>query len=671
MTERRGSKKNRYRLNSEHEVYSNRSRSPTLVEMDDLSSTLQSMIQRQASTMVELRKSEMTEITAVETTEDSKCDSEEQSACQAAFELGSTHVWSESDETSLPAVSPGSDFHDSIEAIREEASRVDAAIALDQLDTMRSELESLRKELSCRDSKIRGLRAIIQVKDNRLSTLQLERELYKADVGCDESDSAYSLEPQLIPTWSSSSQISMTAECSTPDSRKLPRSPQGSMGRHSIPGNRKTNRSTSAPDSSQTFIAADLKVQGNHKPQRSAGPASSQTPSADRSISDGLKEQTSVASSSLAPSLVVPSGTGSLIIRTTKQAPATRTSIDLSHQQESPPNAFRNPSSRELPRSRAIIMPTSRTASSHPPIESSQPVSRQESSAVLPMFTEMPPTAPHYPESHRWQHTIGCSHVRGSSAGMVAVPQPRQLHADTATTPHREETTYLVMSMQDDMSIASCSTSTSRSRLRHAQMQFPEDHSAAAPNHRPPRAKVTRSRSSKKNQSRDGLTFDDSGNKTCLPVPKPSRLLRPLRKKNSGSNYPGKEEDASSKDLSSIGSCKVRTDELTNLLRTSLETSEELRKRLAMVSTYYENVVEELQSNLRTNNAERGKVERNLLHQIAALKRARRNTIEESKFRRDYRAPARNELKMCKENEVEDRETSCRKLSCLHGYFGY
>lgn len=174
------------------EVHSNRRQSRIKGRMEE-SKTLRSMIQRQTSTLVALRRSERTAVTVAETTEESKGNSESHSGWHATFESGAANVWSDSDEASLRAP-PGSDLHDSIEKIREEASRVETAIALDQLDTLKNELESLRKDLTSRDSEIKGLKQTIQVKDKRLSTLQLERDLFKADAGCDESSTSRATE---------------------------------------------------------------------------------------------------------------------------------------------------------------------------------------------------------------------------------------------------------------------------------------------------------------------------------------------------------------------------------------------------------------------------------------------------------------------------------------------
>lgn len=74
-----------------------------------------------------------------------------------------------------------SDIQDSIDAIREEASRIDAVLAMDQLDTLKQELDEVRRQLHHKTSELAEKRSLLKVKDHRLATLELERDLYKAD----------------------------------------------------------------------------------------------------------------------------------------------------------------------------------------------------------------------------------------------------------------------------------------------------------------------------------------------------------------------------------------------------------------------------------------------------------------------------------------------------------
>lgn len=61
------------------------------------------------------------------------------------LELGSTYEWSDSSSLSDPSEPSSGDLHDTMEAIREEAARIDTIMALDQLDTTKQELQMQKK----------------------------------------------------------------------------------------------------------------------------------------------------------------------------------------------------------------------------------------------------------------------------------------------------------------------------------------------------------------------------------------------------------------------------------------------------------------------------------------------------------------------------------------------
>jgi hypothetical protein len=68
-----------------------------------------------------------------------------------------------------------------IESIREHASHVDAAIALDRLQTTKKELLTITNKLHNRTAEVRELKNQIRSLEAQLSTLELERDLYQAD----------------------------------------------------------------------------------------------------------------------------------------------------------------------------------------------------------------------------------------------------------------------------------------------------------------------------------------------------------------------------------------------------------------------------------------------------------------------------------------------------------
>jgi hypothetical protein len=138
---------------------------------------------------LKVRKMELNRIRGVPT-EDEKTDLVSEVSSNFGFlELGSTYAWSgsgsesaSSSSSSLLPSPPRSDFHESIEAIREEAARIDTIMALDQLDTIKQELGSVKKVLKERRLEIHELREQLSTRDDLLSTLELERDLYKAEV---------------------------------------------------------------------------------------------------------------------------------------------------------------------------------------------------------------------------------------------------------------------------------------------------------------------------------------------------------------------------------------------------------------------------------------------------------------------------------------------------------
>lgn len=130
--------------------------------------------------IIKLRRAELNNLRGLPTDEDQKTESiSETSTDFGRLELGSTYEWSESSSLSSPLEN---DVYDSIEAIREEAARIDTIMALDQLDTMKQELGSVKKILDARRMEVHDLRELVSLKDDLLCTMELERDLYKAEV---------------------------------------------------------------------------------------------------------------------------------------------------------------------------------------------------------------------------------------------------------------------------------------------------------------------------------------------------------------------------------------------------------------------------------------------------------------------------------------------------------
>lgn len=91
--------------------------------------------------------------------------------------------WSIDDEDSATDVlgQDVEEFRQSIRALQEEASRVDKLFAMDQLKSLNQELISANKKLETKDEEIQDLKKLVTAKDEQLATMELERDLYKAD----------------------------------------------------------------------------------------------------------------------------------------------------------------------------------------------------------------------------------------------------------------------------------------------------------------------------------------------------------------------------------------------------------------------------------------------------------------------------------------------------------
>ena len=139
------------------------------------------MLANHDAVIIKLRRAELNRLRGLSTSdEDHKTEAvSETSSDFGRLELGSTYEWSENSSLSSPLEG---DFYDSIEAIREEAARIDTIMALDQLDTMKQELGSVKKILEARRMEVHDLRELVSLKDDLLCTMELERDLYKAEV---------------------------------------------------------------------------------------------------------------------------------------------------------------------------------------------------------------------------------------------------------------------------------------------------------------------------------------------------------------------------------------------------------------------------------------------------------------------------------------------------------
>jgi predicted nuclease with TOPRIM domain len=157
-----------------------------LNERSEEIASLQELVRLQGDAISELRKTQAdTKSTACQSRDNAITPDDECKSYDWSFDLGSTgNMWSDDEEDS----SDRGGIRASIEAIRQEASRVDAIMALNKLDTLQQEQTSLTRAMENRTAEMDEMRALIRLKDDRLATLELERDLYKADASKLKSD---------------------------------------------------------------------------------------------------------------------------------------------------------------------------------------------------------------------------------------------------------------------------------------------------------------------------------------------------------------------------------------------------------------------------------------------------------------------------------------------------
>mmetsp|Transcript_20735 Transcript_20735/g.57302 ORF Transcript_20735/g.57302 Transcript_20735/m.57302 type:complete len:582 (-) Transcript_20735:2077-3822(-) len=536
------------------------------------SSSLRSMIERQMHTLEELRKDALGD-----DGDGSKDESNSQSTgWHETFELASGHVWSESDDddTTVPKILPDPEIHDSIEAIREEASRVDAAIALDKLDTMKDEMASLKKELNTRDFEIKGLRSMIQVKDSRLSTLELERDLYRADMtaGNEFEDESKSDEELLID-----SPQSLSKSCDDADDAEETESPK------------LRNHFKALLD--ETRRGRLLLSQSEDTPPRI------KTPNAQRL---GRKHQKSPVHTSAPGSFgIAPRSVDHWSIKSPPTAPPTTLHFRSSRSMSSSPSrqslaSYSTRSGNDVPSKKGMETHL-RSRQKHQ--EPRTPNNSMEASHIRSFTPSTAQTTP-VAEARR----LATPESRGSPYLLVRPARPSPMHLR-----------YGVPTL--DCSIAPPTTpspdapslSSRDSQREHGRPLFRMDEEDEDSAHGNSELSKTALSHLKRMESRPYPLDLDTGRKTCLPLP--TRFLR--RNKRKKASTPRQKEQGTP--------YQNHASELTQLLRTSLDTSDELRKRLAMISAYYESVVEELQHNIETNHAESQEVERELVDQIRRM----------------------------------------------------
>lgn len=153
------------------------------IEVDNQTEDSYKQLISNQEAFLQIRKAEWNRLRGIPCDDEKAQPGSEVSSNFGWLELGSTYEWSGSESSSIPSFSQNEfHVHDSIEAIREEAAKIDTIMALDQLDTIKQELGSVKKILQARRMEVHELRDQLSLRDDLLSTLELERDLYKAEV---------------------------------------------------------------------------------------------------------------------------------------------------------------------------------------------------------------------------------------------------------------------------------------------------------------------------------------------------------------------------------------------------------------------------------------------------------------------------------------------------------
>jgi hypothetical protein len=158
----------------------------------------------------------------------------EQQRSSEAAPLGSESTWN--DEAKSDAETMGLNLYDSlVMALRDGANKMDAALTADHVGTLIEENKRLKRALVDKSRQVGELQSLVLIKDGRISTLELERDLYKADTTKLSNDvRALVVKVKAIEASSTSHETisTRTPSSSDPSSRKKRNGDDGDDQRH-------------------------------------------------------------------------------------------------------------------------------------------------------------------------------------------------------------------------------------------------------------------------------------------------------------------------------------------------------------------------------------------------------------------------------------------------------
>lgn len=135
-------------------------------------------------------------------------ESDDEFHSNLALELNSQHSWS---DFSFNFDGREEGIKESICAIRKEASLLDSMLAMDHIAELKQELDAAKKQLTKKNTELQRQKGLMKMKDERLATLELERDLYKADANKLKADLQICIE-QMGSSSSSSTLTSLPSQ---------------------------------------------------------------------------------------------------------------------------------------------------------------------------------------------------------------------------------------------------------------------------------------------------------------------------------------------------------------------------------------------------------------------------------------------------------------------------
>jgi hypothetical protein len=536
-----------------------------------------------------------------------RSDSEDETATKSCDRTASL---SGEDESSMLG-SNDSEIQSAVDAIREEASRVEAALAIDQLQTMQNELISLTKLMGAQSEQIDQLKRQVKKKDDSLAMMKLERDLFKADMH------ALELKRREAARLQSSEIPKQTAGAGS--GKDLLEDESGSMGSNSSNTEEASNiskRRQRKPVNSLDIRETRLPIQEHsdirsHDLQRrlevqyNAEARISRSMGGQGARSEGNSKENQSNSEPLSPSLKFE------VIQPDLELP---TKIHAASQVRSVEKHFRSTPLQELTKKECQGKTHMGAKAHHNLPSTSASASSQIVGLAGPLLDSPRETDVQRPKVLRSQSTSGKSPTMLSSKAAPLRGQSNFKKTRPAVVRSKSSAGSRSIHSWKACSRASCS------------MGAKEEKPSMARPHESFSAEETNSLLSVAASQKDLRT----GSKERRH---PQRLCGvPLFRRKKHLRKEDAMKQASSRRREDSSSLQAQVEELAQRLRASMEGSEGLRRRLAMISHYYESTVRRLQENIVSLKKEKEQIERDLVKQVESVDREKRCAIKKAQM---------------------------------------